>query len=155
MFHEVKKLTEEYNVEREAETFTRIFAQLMAGQLERHALTLSKGEFGLLMALSEHSGGMTSTALSEELHIGPSGVANLLRKLEKKGYVHRAVNAADRRANDITITEAGRASLDKRFQQVKRSAVVYIRAIDPQDVHNFNRILSRLLTLSRSIDLPD
>lgn len=155
MLHGVNNMNLDFDIDREAEEFTRTFSQLMAGQLERRVLTLSKGEFGLMMALSEHGSPMTSTALSDELHIGLSGVANLLSKLEKKGFVHRGTSASDRRANQITITELGRVHLDARFQQVKRSAVLYISAMDPRDVHDFNRILKQLLALSRKTGLPD
>ena len=144
-----------YDSQREAEEFTRSFARLMVGHLERHALTLSKGEFGLLMALSESDGPMTSTALSEDLHISMSGVANLLRKLERKGFVHRAPRETDRRVNDITITPLGRQRLSERFEQVKRSASLFIQNLPLCDVHEFNKTLKRILAISRKIDLPE
>ena len=149
------KVSEVFDIENEAENFTRIMAELMAGRLERRVMTLSKGEFGVLMVLSENDSGMSSTQLSEKLNIGLSGVANILRKLEKKAYICRAVNASDRRANVITITGEGRLGLDGRFQQVKRAAMVYMSAMDSQDVHDFNRILRKLLDVSQSITLPD
>jgi DNA-binding MarR family transcriptional regulator len=149
------KVSEVFDIENEAENFTRIMAELMAGRLERRVMTLSKGEFGVLMVLSENDSGMSSTQLSEKLNIGLSGVANILRKLEKKAYICRAVNASDRRANVITITGEGRLCLDGRFQQVKRAAMVYMSAMDSQDVHDFNRILRKLLDVSQSITLPD
>ena len=143
------------DAEQEAIEFTRVFARLMAGPLQRHALTLSKGEFGLLMALTEGGRPMTCTELAEELCICPSGVANLLRRLEKKCYVNRVICPEDHRANNITITGTGQACLRARFEQVKRSAMVYINEIDPEAVHNFNVVLRQLLKLSRSIHLPD
>ena len=155
IIHGVKKVSNAIDAEQEAIEFTRIFARLMAGPLQRHALTLSKGEFGLLMALTECGRPMTGTELAEELCIGPSGVANLLKRLEKKGYVNREICAEDHRANNITITGAGQICLDARFDQVKRSAMVYINEIDPAAVHNFNVVLRQLLELSRSINLPD
>ena len=144
-----------YDPRQEAEMFTRSFARLMVGHLERHVLTLSKGEFGLLMSLSEHDRAMTSTELSEDLHISLSGVANLLRRLEKKGYILRQTRRDDRRVNDITLTEAGRECLHRRFEQVMRSASLFIKDIPLRDVHEFNLTLQRILSISQNIELPD
>ena len=147
----VKKPT----IETEADRFVHIFSQLMGGRLERHALTISKGEFGVLMFLSEQESGITSTMIQDAMRIGPGGVANLLKTLEKKGFVTKGQDKADRRANSIIITDAGRIAVKERYDQVKRSVMLYMEKIGVEESASLNQTLLKILEISRDIRLPD
>ena len=145
-------MTEETELTREAGRLIDTAAHLMGGQTERMLLTLSQGEFGELMYLSQHEGGVTSGAISRAMHIGPGGVANLLKALEGKGYVVKAQSTVDRRANCVSITESGRRRLAERSAQVMSSTVKYLRELGLEDARALNDMLDRLLAVSMKLD---
>ena len=142
-------------LEKEVDQFIHIFARLMGGRPERRALTISKGEFGLMMFLAEQTDGVTSSMIQEAMRIGAGGVANLLKSLEKKGYVSKTRDQEDRRANCVTLTEEGRGVLKERYEQVRRAAALYMTQIGLEESRSFNRTLLKILEISRDTELPD
>ncbi len=141
-------MTKETELAREADRLMETVSCLMGGQTERMLLTLSQGEFGALRFLARHEGGVTSSAISRAMRIGPGGVANLLKALEKKGYVVKAQSREDRRANCVSITEAGRKRLEERSSWIRTATMDYLRQIGLDDARAFNDMLGRFLSIS-------
>jgi DNA-binding MarR family transcriptional regulator len=75
--------------------------------------------FAILTPLAE-CGPLRSTALAETTHLDPSRVSRLTNHLIDLGHVERTPDAADGRASLLSITAAGRESLDRL--QRKREA---------------------------------
>lgn len=50
----------------------------------------------------------TQTELAEMMRVRPASVGELVYKLERKGYVERSQNAADKRRIDVALTALGR-----------------------------------------------
>ena len=141
-------MTDNAAYQQQADLFIRTMSRLMGGEFERTLLTLSRGEFGVLMYLAGHTVGVTSNMISGALRIGPGGVANALKALEKKGFVTKAHDKRDRRANCVTITPLGRAQLEERYQQIKAQVVVYLQALGLEDSMALNGMIERLLQVS-------
>ena len=141
-------MTDNAAYQQQADLFIRTMSRLMGGEFERTLLTLSRGEFGVLMYLAGHTVGVTSNMISGALRIGPGGVANVLKALEKKGFVTKAHDKRDRRANCVTITPLGRAQLEERYQQIKAQVVVYLQALGLEDSMALNGMIERLLQVS-------
>lgn len=139
----------------EADRFIKTFARLMGGQLKRKALTVSRGEFGVLMFLSTQDQGVTSGMIQDAMRIGAGGVANLLKSMERKGLISKRQDRADRRANCILMTEEGRRAFQERYAQVKRSALMYMEKIGVEESAAFNDTLEKILEISLSTDLPE
>ncbi|MBQ8952928.1 MAG: MarR family transcriptional regulator [Clostridia bacterium] len=146
-------MTEKAAFQQQADLFIGTMAQLMGGEFERMLLTLSRGEFGVLMYLARHTEGVTSSMISDALRIGPGGVANVLKTMEKKGYVLKGEDKRDRRANSVTITPAGRALLDERYRQIKEQVVAHMRALGLEDSVALNGLIGRILQVT--IDLEN
>lgn len=139
----------------EADRFIRTFARLMGGQLERKALTVSRGEFGVLMFLSTQDQGVTSGMIQDAMRIGAGGVANLLKSMERKGLISKRQDRADRRANCILMTEEGRTAFHKRYEQIRKSALMYMEKIGAEESATFNDTLEKILEISLSTELPE
>ncbi|WP_197914068.1 MarR family winged helix-turn-helix transcriptional regulator [Listeria sp. PSOL-1] len=52
--------------------------------------------------------GLTQSYLAEVLDLRPSSLAELLKKMEEKGDIHRKEDAGDKRIKRVYLTEAGR-----------------------------------------------
>ncbi|HWR85629.1 MAG TPA: MarR family transcriptional regulator [Rhodoglobus sp.] len=79
-------------------------------------LGLTHPQYLVMLALWERSP-RTVRDIGEALLLEPATLSPLLKRLEAAGYVTRTRNAADERALDIELTDAGRA-LRRQAEQV-------------------------------------
>lgn len=66
----------------------------------------------IITALAERSG-CSQTHLIEATGVDRSTMADVVRRLSKKGYIKRVRNDVDRRAYRITLTEGGKRMADR------------------------------------------
>jgi DNA-binding MarR family transcriptional regulator len=76
-----------------------------------NAVTIRRGvtadQFVLLTVLADEDG-LTQAALAERTASDPNTIAAMLRRLERRGLVRRAIPATDRRTRLVRLTAAGR-----------------------------------------------
>ena len=68
---------------------------------------LGPSQFNVLNLLLENPDGLTQTELSRQLIMHRSNITGLVDRLEKRGLVRRQEVAADRRAYQVVLTQAG------------------------------------------------
>lgn len=68
-------------------------------------------QFGVLSVLALHPDSDQRT-VGEHLGLDRSTIADLVARLEKRGYLRRVRDASDRRRNLLRLSELGRAELD-------------------------------------------
>lgn len=136
----------------QAVTLIKTCSQLMMSDAGRLLLTLSRGEFGALMYLAENDGGVTSTMISEALGIGPGGVANVLKALEKKGLVKKEQDTRDKRANCVTITPKGAKLLNGRYEQIRQSVASVMETMGEAECAALNSGLEKLRDIAQAQD---
>ena len=69
---------------------------------------LHRGQPPLLFALYMQDG-MTHSELAEEMEVTPAAITNMVKRLEKAGFVIRRRDTEDERVSRVYLTEAGRA----------------------------------------------
>jgi DNA-binding MarR family transcriptional regulator len=79
-------------------------------------LGLTPGRLGVLLLL-ERNNDIRQSTLAEALRIKPPNLAVLLAGLEADGLVRRVEDAANRRANLLSLTPSGRALLRRAKQR--------------------------------------
>ncbi|MDR3426408.1 MULTISPECIES: MarR family winged helix-turn-helix transcriptional regulator [Silvimonas] len=82
--------------------------QLFERKLAASGLELNLSQFLVLKRLAYH-GAQTATELARAIDHDAGAMTRLLDKLEEKGYLRRQPHLEDRRALQITLTEAGLA----------------------------------------------
>jgi DNA-binding MarR family transcriptional regulator len=75
-------------------------------------LGLYRGQPFLLAVLWE-SEGITHSELAHRMHVSPATVTNMIKRMEKAGFVERRPDAADQRVSHVHLTDAGRAIRDR------------------------------------------
>jgi DNA-binding MarR family transcriptional regulator len=76
---------------------------------------LTAPEVDMLIPLRHATGPVIARGLAERLGLSRAGVSKALSKLERRGFITRTPNPADRRAALVTITEAGARAVDDLF----------------------------------------
>jgi DNA-binding MarR family transcriptional regulator len=71
---------------------------------------LSPRQFGVLLSLSK-SGPMSQRELSDVIHIDPSTLGEILRRMGSRGLIARRSTSEDRRKVTLALTAAGRRTL--------------------------------------------
>lgn len=135
--------------------YIHVVSQLMGGRFERKTVSISRGEFGLMMHLLDCGGKTSPGELAQAFHISSGGVSNLLRSLLAKRYVERRRSASDGRCAVIELTPEGRAALEERIGQVKRTALRYVEAMGTRDSAELVRLLNRVREASEGIEIGD
>jgi len=74
---------------------------------ECHGLNITQVQYGVLNVL-ESTEALDQGTLGAQLGIDRTNVADVVARLEKRGFVKRIVNAADRRSKLVSITRSGR-----------------------------------------------
>jgi DNA-binding MarR family transcriptional regulator len=72
--------------------------------------TLAVAQFELLAALAEHPGARPGQ-LARRLNMRPNTVTTIVNALSARGMLDRVTAPGDRRAVELTVTEAGRAAV--------------------------------------------
>lgn len=78
---------------------------------EMYAISLN--EAMVLCALREARKEITSTAISERTEMAPSHTSKVIRAVEDKGLIRRALGEVDKRQMYFNLTEAGKKRLDE------------------------------------------
>ncbi|TGA98014.1 MarR family transcriptional regulator [Sporolactobacillus shoreae] len=87
---------------------------------------------------------VTMTEIATLIHRDRSTVTQLVRKLERKGYVFSKENASDRRSSFVCLTEKGK-SLEPFFKQVTKD--LYTRAysgMTDEEISRFQQLVGKI-----------
>ncbi|MER7396431.1 MarR family transcriptional regulator [Streptomyces sp. NPDC000151] len=76
---------------------------------------LTAPEVDLLIPLRHADEPVIARRLAERMSISRAGASKALAKLEKRGFIARTPNPADRRAALVTVTQAGKDAVDALF----------------------------------------
>ena len=108
---------------------------------------VSEGEMAILGMLSATDEPQAPGDLAERLQLSSSRVANALKTLERKGFVTREINPADRRGIIVSITPEGDAFGKARFDEAVAGIRDLVADLGEQDATELARILERIQDL--------
>lgn len=108
---------------------------------------VSEGEMAILGMLSFTNEPLAPGDLAERLQLSSSRVANALRTLERKGFVTREINPADRRGIIVSITPEGGAFGRARYDEAIAGMRDLVSDLGERDAEELVRILERIQDL--------
>lgn len=106
---------------------------------------MTKGEFFVLNYLEEYGGTAFPKALSREMEVSTARVAALLKHMETKGWVTRAVDCEDNRQVIVSITPAGRNEINDKREKTLEDVTKLLEFLGPQDAEAFLRIQKKVI----------
>ncbi|MCU1406496.1 MAG: DNA-binding protein [Glaciihabitans sp.] len=105
---------------------------------------MSRGEFDVLSALRRSATALTPTDLARQLVTSNASITKRMVQLEKLGFAVRSRGGADRRVVQVSLTDAGRASIDEALPaqlDFERSVEAVLVPADRAELQRILRIL--------------
>jgi DNA-binding MarR family transcriptional regulator len=84
-------------------------------------LGLYRGQPFLLAVLWDQEG-ITHSELARRMRVSPATVTNMIKRMEKAGFVERRPDAEDQRVSHVHLTDAGRAireRVDEQWREIE------------------------------------
>jgi DNA-binding MarR family transcriptional regulator len=101
------------------------------------------GQIGILVAIRENPG-IRQGALARALSIKRSNMAKTVRLLEGNGLIRRRVPTSDRRAVELTLTQAGRAFVNGALPEIRANDRAATTMLSRSEVEALIGILCKL-----------
>ncbi len=105
---------------------------------------LTPVQYGILTALALQPNNDQKT-IGKELGLDRTTTADVLKRLELKGYVSRTVCPTDRRARLSSLTEAGHQILNQLHESMAQAQHRLIAPLNQRDQQTFLRLLTKLV----------
>ena len=140
MFGEVRQLMDYHAMAEELYTLHFSYEKSFYRWEDRFA---TKGEDGVLLWLSCSGRDMFSGDIVQKLGLTSGRVANILKALEKKGYITRKNDGADGRRVIVSLTESGRAYIQAvREKNIARRAN-FLEKFGEKDAAEYLRLIKK------------
>jgi DNA-binding MarR family transcriptional regulator len=104
-------------------------------------------QYSALLAVRNHKG-IDQTTLTEIIAFDRSTIGEVVKRLESKGLVKRAVSATDRRTRLLYITPAGRRLLSRLRKVVDAAQVKIVEPLNRHERAQFMDMMRKLVELN-------
>ena len=118
--------------------------------MHRHLIDSRASELGIhrtqhriLMKLARHDKLPSQKELASCLDVTPAAVTVALKKLERDGYVEKALGQ-DNRYNEVFITEKGRELVDRTRKLFSATDKSLFKGFSPEELENYITSLEKL-----------
>lgn len=114
-------------------------------QIGKHA----QGECFVLRCLARSPKPLLPSDLSAMTQSSTARIAVVLNTLEKKGYITRAIDPADRRRVLVSLTSVGAEYVRSIRQQLRRRMQRLLAELGEADAEEYLRITERILSITQ------
>ncbi len=99
---------------------------------------------GLVLGILRDHGSMSPSELGQRLIVTRATVTGLLDSLERRGFVRRSANPADRRGLLVEITPAGLAVVGELRRLVHRNEKAWLSVLSDSELRAYIELLHRI-----------
>ncbi len=111
---------------------------------ECEGLDITPAQFGIMLTIAQKPG-IDQSAAAESRGVDRATMASIVARLEKEGYLRRAISKTDRRQKLLTLTASGKSLLNKAHAPVARANERTLEVLGPRDHKSFMRLLEKLV----------
>lgn len=114
----------------------------------------ARGEAQILLMLAHRNEAVCAGELTEHVGLTSGRVANILKQLERKGYIERTPGTDDRRKVLVCLTASGRQYAKQVYQKEMDGYARLLRVLGGQDAQEFVRLIkqgAKLLSLHEEL----
>jgi DNA-binding MarR family transcriptional regulator len=105
---------------------------------------LTKPQYSVLRAVAEHPG-IEQARLTEAAVCTKATLAEMLSRMEKKGWVSRACDLADKRRRFVSLTPDGQALLTLSQSRATTVDQAFLTRLNQQEQQAFNAMIEKML----------
>lgn len=98
----------------------------------------------IMMLLWSGMEGITQKEIAARIGRDQTNVARMLLQLEKKGFITRTQAKNDRRAQQVRLTDTGRALEQEVIEATNRFHARLLQGLTEEEVESFMRVLAKL-----------
>lgn len=127
------------------EALYNLLAELLNRKSNRKVLDSIRGEYGVLRYLSYVEDKVTAGTLTEQLHVVPGRMTDILKSLENKQWIERRADKKDRRRIHVCITAAGRTQAKELREEISKEYQGMFQILGREDTLELIRLLKIVL----------
>lgn len=116
----------------------------LAGRLlDEHAF--HRGQTPLIFALCQQDG-RTNSELADLLEVTPATISNMVKRMEKAGFVQRQGDPNDERVKRVWLTDAGQAKVDDLQEVVSQLQSISFCCFTLEECDQFKYLMEKILS---------
>lgn len=127
------------------EELYNLLADLLNRKINRTVQDSIRGEYGVLRYLLYVQDNVSAGRLTEQLHVVPGRMTDILKSLENKGFISRRRNEEDRRKVNVCITEKGREEAREMRSYISKEYQGMFKILGKKDTEELIRLLKIVL----------
>ncbi len=127
------------------ESLYNLLAELLNSKQNRKVLDSIRGEYGVLRYLSYVEDRVSAGMLTEQLHVVPGRMTDILNSLENKKLIERRSDDEDRRRIRVCITEIGKKQAVKLREEISKEYEGLFQVLGRKDTLELIRLLKIVL----------
>lgn len=112
-------------------------------------LDVTPVQYALLKA-AQSCPGQDQASLAGAIAYDRTTIGGVIDRLEQKGYLVRAVSPADRRSRIVTLTDQGRAAIDRLDPMVEQAQRDMLSGLTPEEAASLTGLLSKAVSAANS-----
>ena len=130
-----------------------LLAEFLNRRINRTVQDSIRGEYGVLRYLKFIQNNVTAGMLSDQLHVVPGRMTDILKSLENKGFIIRCRDEEDKRRVYVSITDIGKSEAEEKRQYIEDEYKGLFKILSKEDTKELIRLLKIVLSYSSSIDI--
>lgn len=134
--------------ENPGESLYNLLAELLNRKQNRKVMDSIRGEYGVLRYLSYVQDRVSAGVLTDQLHVVPGRMTDILNSLENKGMVLRRADEKDRRRVLVCITDKGKRQAQEMRQEISKEYQGMFQILGQEDTLELIRLLKIVLSYS-------
>lgn len=130
-----------------------VLAELLNRKINRTVQDSIRGEYGVLRYLMYVEDNVTAGTLTEQLHVVPGRMTDILKSLENKGFIIRCRDEEDKRRVNVCITEKGKIEAEEKRNYITDEYQDLFQILGEKDTIELIRLLKIVLSYSANINV--
>ncbi len=127
------------------EELYNLLADLLNRKLNRTVLDSIRGEYGVLRYLLYVQDNVSAGVLTEQLHVVPGRMTDILKSLESKKLIERRQDEEDRRRVNVCITDEGKVHARQMRDWIRQEYQGMFEILSKEDTQELIRLLKIVL----------
>lgn len=130
-----------------------LLAELLNRKINRTVQDSIRGEYGVLRYLKYVQDNVNVGVLTEQLHVVPGRMTDILKGLESKGLIKRCRDEEDKRKVNVCITEEGKIEAKEKRSYITDEYQGLFKILGKEDTKELIRLLKIVLSYSPDINV--
>ncbi len=115
----------------------------------------ASGEEGVLLSVFHSKGKILVGDICRQLGLSPGRVTNIIKILEKRGYVAKEQGVQDRRRVYITLTEDGEKHIERKYREAVERHRLILERMGEHDAQEYFRLVKKIHEIDESFGVKE